>query len=99
MNSNIAEDICLNPNITIGALIELSKNKYWRIRQAVAKHIKTPIEILEKLSKDEDWRVRLHIIFNSNSPLEVLIELSKDEIVPISEVAKQARINRISLLK
>ena len=67
----------------VEALIDLSKNSYWGIRESVARHSNTPIGTLIELSKDLDPGVRYSVAQNRNTPTEILIELSKD---PYSDV-------------
>lgn len=64
-------------------LIELSEDKSWKARCAVAVNNYTPIDILIKLSEDKDCSVRCMVARNSNTPADVLIELSEYEDLDI----------------
>ena len=68
----------LKTDENILGLIELSKDKDWNARYAVAENINTPIAVLIELSKDNSWNVRAAVAKNINTPIAVLIELSKD---------------------
>ena len=68
-------------------------------RATVAANYNTPVEALIELSEDAHQIVRWWVTRNPNTPLEVLIKLSNDEDEYVRYYSKQARINRIGLLK
>ena len=57
-------------------LTELSKDKNYCVRTAVANNIITPRTVLAKLSKDENLEVRLGVAGNTHTSRAILLKLS-----------------------
>jgi hypothetical protein len=68
----------INQNIPPDVLVELSDDKDYEVRQAVAMNKNTPIEIIIKLNNDtEDGGVIRGVCLNPNTPKEILLNHSE----------------------
>ncbi|MGB8699183.1 MAG: DUF4132 domain-containing protein [Thermosynechococcaceae cyanobacterium] len=59
-------------------LSQLAKHDDQSIRTFVARHLNTPISVLELLANDAQFYVRRSVAENPNTPLDLLIKLAKD---------------------
>ncbi len=60
------------PSISTVGLTAMSTSISWRVREAVAHHPNTSVELLEKLSADLDYDVRTAVAENPNTPSQLL---------------------------
>ena len=64
-----------DPETSSDELLELSKSKDWRVRQAVAANPKAPLEALKKLSLDTDHDIQIAVAENPKTDAESLAKL------------------------
>ena len=70
----------------IEILKKLSEDERWKVREAVAKNINTPIEILIKMSRDEDEDVRREVKNNPNYSIKKTNKKASKENIKIIKV-------------
>lgn len=70
-------------------LLELAKNRNWRIRRVVAGNVKTPAKVLAKLARDY-WQIAEVVAKNPNTPAEVISELKRHENIHVRRAAEEA---------
>lgn len=63
-----------NVALSSDVLINLSKHPYKGVREWVAKHPQTPLELLGELALDEEFRVRATVAGNLNTSLKTLLK-------------------------
>ena len=88
-----------NKALTLKVLWLLVKDQNSRIREAIAKDIKTPLSILEMLAQDNDGGVRMAVFNNSKITVEILCLLANDQFPMIREAVAENRKTPLSILK
>jgi len=96
-NHWIRGSVAQHPKLPNDILENLSKDKEWYVRHAVAISCKNN-KILQTLSKDTNFQVRSGVSYNHYAPKNVLIDLSKEERMEIlEEVAKNPNTPNLTL--
>jgi len=69
--------LCENLSIPGSLLLQLTDHPEFRVRQMVAWHPNTPVEVLEKWANESE--LRKGVAYNSSTPAEILAQLAADD--------------------
>lgn len=72
--------VAKHPRLPLDFIEDYSKSKNWSVRNSIAEHPSTPVEILRELANDEElsfgfYTVRRSVESNPNTPKDVLINI------------------------